>query len=365
MSPEQIERLKRDYTDQFVEVTGDRPDHSRFVGAVGQVKTVNMNGRALVEFAEHHKDIGWYDIDLDFLKVVEKPRPVQPDVEPAKKVVAKTSLNAEPKPSTTQSADGKKLSPLEMARQMGGTKAGAAKPATKPKPAPTGKLSPIEQLKQMGAKRGSEAAGAVAPKSGDVAANPSANNTAGLSPIEILRQMGGSRGKSATDESATPAPTKSTEPMATSVTSEPIPPECTPEPLRRAREIAAQRGPAKETGYPTTADIFAIAQGIKPAGWKPTSPEDSDETRSKWAKVRGGKVTANDHKANTLSTADIWAISKGELRIGPTVDTTAEPSGDVAGEATEPSSDQADEAGEKKMSTADILAQLRGKAQPG
>ena len=108
MSPEQVERLKREYTDQFVQITGDRPDHRRFGSAIGQVKTINMNGRALVEFSEFHKDIGWYDIDLDFLKVVEKPAVAKPEKAAAK-----------PTKPAAKTAGGAKLSPLEMARQMG------------------------------------------------------------------------------------------------------------------------------------------------------------------------------------------------------------------------------------------------------
>ena len=47
---EQIEKLKRDYTDKFVEVDASRPELARFKNITGQVKTVNMSGRALVEF---------------------------------------------------------------------------------------------------------------------------------------------------------------------------------------------------------------------------------------------------------------------------------------------------------------------------
>ncbi len=50
--------LKREWTDQFVEVNPDRPELKRFVGLVGRVVTVNHNNKALVDF----QDGGWYDI---------------------------------------------------------------------------------------------------------------------------------------------------------------------------------------------------------------------------------------------------------------------------------------------------------------
>ena len=55
-------------------VTGDRPDLARFQDVVGQVKTVNLSGRALVQF-DANNDRAWYDIAFDNLKVVDKPPP--------------------------------------------------------------------------------------------------------------------------------------------------------------------------------------------------------------------------------------------------------------------------------------------------
>lgn len=53
------EQLKLEWTDQFVEVSPDRPELTRFAGIVGRVVTVNFNGKAIVDF----QDGGWYDID--------------------------------------------------------------------------------------------------------------------------------------------------------------------------------------------------------------------------------------------------------------------------------------------------------------
>jgi len=54
----EYEAIKREWTDQYVEVNAERPELKRFAGLVGRVVTVNCNRRALVDFA----DGGWYDI---------------------------------------------------------------------------------------------------------------------------------------------------------------------------------------------------------------------------------------------------------------------------------------------------------------
>src|ERR1700704_2260238 len=125
MVGEPIEQLKQKYTDKYVVVDAQRPELARFRDVVGQVKTVNMSGRALVEFDDYHVNIGWYDIDPSFLKVVDKPAP-QPKEPAAKKAAAPV-----PKPAPGAAAAGseKKLSPLEMARAQGAAGKGAATPA--------------------------------------------------------------------------------------------------------------------------------------------------------------------------------------------------------------------------------------------
>ena len=84
---EHIEKLKHEYTDKFVVVDDGRPELRRFSGLTGLVKTVNMNGNALVEF-EGLNNIGWYDIEVDFLKVVDQPVPKEPASKPAKATAA-------------------------------------------------------------------------------------------------------------------------------------------------------------------------------------------------------------------------------------------------------------------------------------
>jgi hypothetical protein len=76
-SPEALnEELKREWTDQYVEVNPERPELKRFAGVVGRVVTVNFNNKALVDF----QDGGWYDINAS----AEYLRKLDPAVAKAK-----------------------------------------------------------------------------------------------------------------------------------------------------------------------------------------------------------------------------------------------------------------------------------------
>ena len=126
---DRIEKLKQNYANQYVMVDASRPELARFRDLTGQVKTVNMSGRALVEFDTNSNNIGWYDIELDFLKVVNKPAP-KPDEKKAKPAAAKKSgAKKSPAPGKKDPAPSdKKLSPLELARMQGAAKKGESKP---------------------------------------------------------------------------------------------------------------------------------------------------------------------------------------------------------------------------------------------
>jgi hypothetical protein len=52
------EELKREWTDQYVQINPQWPELKRFEGIVGRVVTVNWNNKALIDF----QDGGWYDI---------------------------------------------------------------------------------------------------------------------------------------------------------------------------------------------------------------------------------------------------------------------------------------------------------------
>jgi hypothetical protein len=93
MSHETIERLRQQYTDQYVVVDASRPELARFKGMTGRVKTVNMNGRALVQF-DGAANRGWYDIAPEFLTIVDEPPPAEKAApkapKPAAQVVPKS-----------------------------------------------------------------------------------------------------------------------------------------------------------------------------------------------------------------------------------------------------------------------------------
>jgi hypothetical protein len=63
---ERYEKIKKEWTDQFVEVNPEVPELKRFAGVVGRVVTVNGALKALVDF----QDGAWYDITAseDYLR---------------------------------------------------------------------------------------------------------------------------------------------------------------------------------------------------------------------------------------------------------------------------------------------------------
>jgi hypothetical protein len=174
MLAEPIDQLKQKYTDKYVVVDGQRPELARFRDVVGRVKTVNMSGRALVEFDDYHLNIGWYDIDPSFLKVVDKPAP-KPKEAPAKKPAAPAA-----KKETVAATGEKKLSPLEMARAQGAAGKGGA---TAAKPA-GGKPSTADIL---AAARAGKAAAAAPAAPAPAAAKPSAPATPAAAPAKVDR----------------------------------------------------------------------------------------------------------------------------------------------------------------------------------
>ena len=91
-----IEKLQQEYTDKFVVVDDQLPELQRFVGMTGIVRTVNMNGRALVEF-DGHSNIGWYDIDIDFLRVIDEPLPADAAVKEKSAVTKEAKEDKEDK----------------------------------------------------------------------------------------------------------------------------------------------------------------------------------------------------------------------------------------------------------------------------
>ena len=189
MSIEAAEKLKREWTDKYVKVRSGVPELRRFIHLTGQVKTVNMNGKALIEF-NGPEDIGWYDIDPAYLIPVEKPvaekeTAEQKESQPAKKSAPPVPVASGLSPleqARQQGTGGKALSPLEQARQQGA--GGSSAPTV---PAEEKKLSPLEQARQQ------DAAGQKAADSGKQSPQQepekAATETSGLSPLEQARQQ--------------------------------------------------------------------------------------------------------------------------------------------------------------------------------
>ena len=146
MIPESIDQLKPEYTDKYVVVDAARPELARFRDTVGRVRTVNMSGRALVEFADYHLNIGWYDIDLAFVKVVDKPAP-KPKEPPAKKPAAKPpgkAASAAGKPAPAKAAPARKSSTADILAAARAGKAPAKPPAADAPASATGGPAPAK-----------------------------------------------------------------------------------------------------------------------------------------------------------------------------------------------------------------------------
>ena len=147
MSISQAEKLKVELTDKWVVVADQVPELRRFAQLTGKVKTVNMNCRALVEF-DGPEDISWYDIDPQFLTVVDGPRPKE------------TKPAAEKKPAAKKTA----AAPAGGANPMDQIRSGGAAPAAKPAAGGT----PLDQIRGGGAA-------------------PAAKPAAGGSPLDQIR----------------------------------------------------------------------------------------------------------------------------------------------------------------------------------
>lgn len=197
---EQVEDWKRQWTAKYVQVDESRPELKRFAGRTGRVVTVNMSGRALVQF-DDLEGWGWgrFDIALPFLRQVAAPAPVE------KAKAEKHALAEKPKAEAAggEQEPAAKMSPLEMMR----AKAAAKKPSEASEPAsPAGseeakpaKKSPLEIMREKAA---AKQAAESAPAAGDASAPTTA--PAKKSPLEIMREKAAA--KKAAEGSAAPAP---------------------------------------------------------------------------------------------------------------------------------------------------------------
>ncbi len=172
-----ILKLQNQLTDKYVVVDANRPELKRFSGLTGTVKTVNFSGRALVQF-DGHNNIGWYDIDPAFLKVIDAPLPKAEKAE--KKPAAAPKAEAAPaaKPAAKSAAD-------ILAAAKAGAKPAAAAPAA-PAAKPAGKMSAADIL---AAAKGGKAAAPAAEKPA-AEAKPAAPAKK-MTPAEILAAASG------------------------------------------------------------------------------------------------------------------------------------------------------------------------------
>jgi hypothetical protein len=185
MTIPQAEELQRQWTDKYVVVQTGVAELRRFQGLTGKVKTVNMSGRALVEF-DGPVDIGWYDIDPTFLQKVDQPLPKKAAGHEAKGHVKDAAAPAKAAPAA------KGGSPLDAIRKQG-----AAKPVEAAAAPAGGKPSPLDMIRQQGAAKAEPAAEAAAPAESPApaAAAPAkpAAPPAGMSPLDMIRKQGAAK----------------------------------------------------------------------------------------------------------------------------------------------------------------------------
>jgi hypothetical protein len=233
-----ILQLQKEWTDKYVVVDATRPELRRFEGQTGTVKTVNMSGRALVQF-DAHLNIGWYDIDLSYLKKIDAPLP-KPEVKEAKAEKPKPAAKpaAEAKPAAT---GGKNVADILAAARGGG-----AKPA-----APAGEAKKASVADILAAARGGKAAAPAAPKA---EATPAAKETpAAKAPaadpkkMSVADIMAAARGKApAAKTEAAAAPAAKAEPPKPAAPAEkPAPPAAEPPPAAPAGGVQSMKGKFK------------------------------------------------------------------------------------------------------------------------
>jgi hypothetical protein len=277
---DQIEKLKREYTDKYVVVDAGRPDLARFRGATGRIKTINMSGRALVEF-DAYNNIGWYDIALDFLKVVDQPppKPAESHEKPAKKEAPAAGAKVAATKAAAAPAGEKKLSPIEMARAQGAAKKAGEAPkqstadilaaargakAAGPAPAAPAETKKPSTADILAAARANKAAAPASAKAEAPAAKAAAEKPAASKPVspaapsgklstaDILAAARANKAAAAAPKAAVAAPVVE-EPAAT-VLEEAPDPEAAPEPVAAVEKPAAKSSGGKPSG---TAEILA------------------------------------------------------------------------------------------------------------
>jgi hypothetical protein len=248
MSIETALKLKADLTDKYVVVKPGVPELMRFGSWTGVVKTVNMSGRALVEF-DGPVDISWYDIDPEYLTIVDAPakKIAEKHAAPAKANDDQKGIASESSKTPAAKPIGK--SALDMARAQG---TGTAAPATvaASAAAPAKKLSALEMARQQGATKAGTAAAPAGPASNKAEAAPAVQPAEKkLSPLEAARMQGAGKGPATSAPAAASVPpvapatssTSAAEPKP-AVAAPTAPSGKKPSPLEMARQQGAFKG---------------------------------------------------------------------------------------------------------------------------
>jgi hypothetical protein len=259
-----IEQLKREWTDKYVIADTSRPELARFKGMTGVVKTVNMNGRALVQF-DGNSNIGWYDIALDYLKVV--PQPLPKAAEPKEKAAAARAPAKPAVAATKPEPPAKKASTAEILAAARGARP-ATPPAEAPETKPAKKLSTSEVL---AAARGKAAAPAAPAEQVHGTTNEKppqkpvgAATGAKLSTAEVLAAA---RGQAGASKTATPGPPPPAEPPAAIPTETPEPTVAAVAQAAPPAAAPAKKGPAESGALPkTTAEKIAYCRRVDAKG---------------------------------------------------------------------------------------------------
>ena len=226
-----IERLKSEWSDRYVVVDASVPELARFASATGLVKTVNMNGRCLVEF-DQFNNVGWYDIDPSCLKIVPKPEPKPAESKApkaaapkaaAKPVADKPAAATAAKPAAAKPSGARPSTADILAAARTKAAGNAPTPSTPPagavKTPPAGKLSTAEILARARAAKAGGAPAEPADAAGEgrssaearardaVVADDAAPDTA---PETAPPQEGGTASPAKTAKSAASGPLPST-----------------------------------------------------------------------------------------------------------------------------------------------------------
>ena len=249
MSIQRAEELKREWTDRHVRIRKGVPELQRFDGLVGQVRTVNMNCRLLIEF-DTPADISWYDIDPRFVTLVESVQ--APPSSDDSVDTTKRSQHA----AATASVKDAAQEDVSVAKAAPATPTGAA----------TG-LSPLDQIRRQAAANATTASPPESGRQQDTTADSAALQSAAavkkptaISPLDQIRQQAAAkesrtpRGESAVESAVeTSVPTEnapsSTTTVEPSADSAPVTSDDAHEPSAAAAPVGA------------TVDLSAAASG--------------------------------------------------------------------------------------------------------